>query len=193
VTSELLDRFADYGYLAVFLPVLLELLGVPFPAETILLAAGATAATGRLTLGWVMLTAFAAAVIGAAGGYAIGRYGGERLVRRGWPKQRHLDAIERFFARRGGRALLVARFVPWVRIFAPWLAGASRMPLADFLRWNLIGALAWSVAITLAGYFLGASLGAIERALGPGAALAALLAIAALVLARHLRSRAASS
>ncbi len=193
--NGLLDRFAEYGYLAVFVPVLLELLGIPFPAETILLTAGATAATGRLALPLVVLCAAAAGIAGAAGGYAIGRVGGDpllrRLVARGWPKQRHVDAVERFFARRGGRALLIARFVPWVRIFATWLAGAGRMPLRDFMTWNVVGAVAWSLSISLAGYFLGASLDAIEGALGPGAVVAAVVAAAVLLAARHLRQRTA--
>src|SRR5262245_38951164 len=104
--SGLADWVAGHGYLLVFVTVTLELVGVPFPSETILIGAGAAAATGTLELPVVMAVAMVAAVLGACGGYAIGRVGGrpllDRLVARGWPRQQQLVRVEQFFGRHGG-------------------------------------------------------------------------------------------
>jgi membrane-associated protein len=189
--TTLLDWFGRNGYLAVFLAVGLELVGIPFPAETILLTAGATAATGRLELPVVMLLAAVAAVLGASVGYTIGWVGGrpllDRLVARGWPRQQQLLRIEGFVHRHGGKALVTARFIPFVRIFAPWMAGATRMPLQRFAVWNVAGGIAWVVVVTLCGYLFAASVGAIEQALGPGAAIVVGVAVVAALIWHRVR------
>ncbi len=182
--SGLIDWVTEHGYLLVFVTVTLELLGVPFPSETILLAAGAAASAGRLNIVLVMLVAAVAAVAGAMGGYAIGRAGGrrllDRLVARGWPRQQQVLRIEAFFERHGGKSLVASRFIPFVRIFAPWMAGAAHMPLSRFVVWNVAGGVAWVSVVTMAGFLFGESLAAIERGLGPVAvAAAAVVAVAA--------------
>jgi membrane protein DedA with SNARE-associated domain len=169
--SGLVGWVEQHGYLLVFLTVTLELVGVPFPSETILLGAGAAAASGSLNVLAVMGVAAVAAVLGASGGYAIGRIGGrtllERLVARGWPRQQQVLRVEAFVARHGGKSLLASRFVPFLRIFAPWMAGATRMPLRRFAVWNLAGGVAWVIVITGAGFLFGTSVVAIEKGLGP--------------------------
>jgi membrane-associated protein len=78
--------------------------------------------------------------------------------------------IEGFFERHGGKSLVASRFVPFVRIFAPWMAGAAQMPLRRFVIWNVAGGTAWVSVVTLAGFLFGASLAVAERSVGPAAA-----------------------
>ena len=132
--NTVLEWFSRYGYYAVFFPVLLEPVGIPFPAETILLAGGATAKLGDLDLLLVLLIAFAAAVIGGTCGFGIGHYGGKPLIDWGvgkhMLKQDHIDRVVAFFDRHGGKTLVFVRFIPGVRIPTFWMAGASGMSLA---------------------------------------------------------------
>ena len=190
--SGLVGWVTDHGYLLVFVTVTLELLGVPFPSETILLGAGAAASAGRLNLAAVMAVAAVAAVLGATGGYGIGRIGGrkllDRLVARGWPRQQQVLRVEAFFARHGGKSLVGARFVPFVRIFAPWMAGAARMPLRRFAVWNVAGGVAWVVLVSGAGYLFGESVSALERGLGPWVAVVAVVIVGSAVLWHRVRA-----
>ena len=195
--SSALHWFSEYGYLAVFFPVTLELVGIPFPSETILLAAGATASLSRLNLEAVIGLGLAAAVIGAAVGYLMGHVGGKPLLawtlRRGFLKQRYLDRVDGFFTDHGGKTLVIARFLPGIRIPTFWMAGAGAMPLRTFMTWNVIGAAVWVVTITMAGYLFAGSVGAIDRVLGTDAAIAlavaGLLAAAAFEIRRRLREQ----
>lgn len=179
--SELVHWVEQHGYILVFITVSLELVGVPFPSETILLGAGAASATGSLNVLAVMGVAAVAAVLGASGGYAIGRVGGrpllERLVARGWPRQQQILRVEAFVTRHGGKSLIGSRFVPFLRIFAPWMAGAARMPLRRFALWNVAGGVIWVVAVTGVGFLFGASATAIEHRLGPAALVVAAVAV----------------
>jgi membrane-associated protein len=190
--SGLVGWVTDHGYLLVLVTVTLELLGVPFPSETILLGAGAAASSGRLNLAAVMAVAAVAAVLGASGGYCIGRVGGrkllDRLVARGWPRQQQVLRVEGFFERHGGKSLVSARFVPFVRIFAPWMAGAARMPLRRFAVWNVAGGVAWVVVVSSAGYLFGESVSALERGLGPWVAVAAVVIVASAALWHRVRA-----
>jgi membrane protein DedA with SNARE-associated domain len=190
--SGLVDWVTSHGYLLVFVTVTLELVGVPFPSETILVAAGAAAASGKLNLAAVMAVAAVAAVLGATAGYGIGRAGGrallDRLVARGWPRQQQVLRVERFFERHGGKSLVGARFVPFVRIFAPWMAGAARMPLRRFAVWNVAGGVAWVVLVATAGYLFGKSVGAVEQGLGPWAAVAVALAVVSAFVWHRVRA-----
>ena len=195
--STAVDWFAHYGYLAVFFPVMLELVGIPFPSETILLAAGATASLSRLNLEAVIGLGLAAAVIGAGIGYLMGHAGGKPLlgwtVRRGLLRQRHLDRVDGFFTNHGGKTLVIARFLPGIRIPTFWMAGAGAMPLRTFMTWNVVGAAVWVVTITMAGYLFAGSVGAIDQVLGADAAIAlavaAVLAAAAFEIRRRLREQ----
>jgi membrane-associated protein len=178
--TDVVGWVEQHGYLLVFVTVGLELVGVPFPSETILLGAGAAASSGSLNVLAVMAVGAVAAVLGAGGGYAIGWVGGrallERLVARGWPRQQQLLRVEAFVARHGGKSLVGSRFIPFVRIFAPWMAGAARMPLRRFAIWNIAGGVVWVVVVTSAGFLFGTSVAAAEQGFGP-------LAVAAVVVA----------
>jgi len=183
--NAVVDWVTSHGYLLVFVTVTLELVGIPFPAETILVTAGAAASTGKLNLAAVMLVAAVAAVLGATFGYWIGRIGGrrllDRLVARGWPKQQHVLRVERFIERHGGKSLVGARFLPFVRVFAPWMAGAAHMPLRRFAVWNLAGGVIWVVLVSGAGFVFGKSVIAVADTLGLWA-VAGVVALAGIAL-----------
>jgi membrane protein DedA with SNARE-associated domain len=191
--STALRWFSEYGYLAVFFPVMLELVGIPFPSETILLAAGATVAQGRLNVILVVALGTAAATIGALLGYAIGHYGGRpllaELVRRRLLRQDHLARVDGFLARHGARVLLIVRFVPGVRIPAFWVAGSSGMPLRPFVAADAAGALVWVVLMVTLGDLFARSLSTLASVFGIDAAIVAAVVIVLAVLVVMVRMR----
>ncbi len=149
-----------YGYAAVFLAPLVESTGVPFPGETTLLLAAAYAATtGRLSIVGVVACAAAGATLGDNLGYGIGRAVGPQLLHRAgrWLRVRpeRIELLHRFFLRRGGIAVVLARFIAILRTVGALVAGAAEMPYRVFLPCNLLGAAAWSTAYGLLGYELG--------------------------------------
>ncbi|MGH8868872.1 MAG: DedA family protein [Actinomycetes bacterium] len=157
---ELSTLTASAVYLVVFGFVFVEsglLVGVVLPGDTMLFAAGLVAASSDSGVSIIVLTAgaFLAAVAGDQVGYVIGRRAGRPyLLRRrgGLVNVGHVDKTERFYARYGWAAVVGARFVPWVRTVTPLLAGIGRMPYAQFMPANVVGALGWAVGIPLLGY-----------------------------------------
>ena len=165
--AKLLSYFAQYGYWVVFFGVMLENAGVPVPGETILLAAGFFAAQGNFNLWQVMAIAAAGAVLGDNAGYWIGRKIGRATLERygryvGLTKAR-IAHTDRFFDAHGDKTILVARFITGLRVFAALLAGSSRMQWPTFALFNMLGAVLWSVTITLAGFFFGRSWDLLEK------------------------------
>lgn len=159
-----LDRvIQDYGtgtYGLLFLIIFLEtgLVVTPIlPGDSLLFAAGAFAARGSLELPLLLGLLIVAAVLGDAVNYAIGYFLGTRIVKPGnrFLKQEYLDKTHRFYERYGGKTIIIARFVPIVRTFAPFLAGAGKMNYWHFAAYNVVGAVLWIAACTLAGYFFG--------------------------------------
>lgn len=132
-----------YGYLAVFVAIFLEGVGIPAPGQTLLVAGAVLAARGQLSLAALLATAFAASASGTLAGWAIGVSGGRRLLAR-FAGQR-LAQIEGLFARFGGGVVAFGRFVDGARQLAGLAAGSLGMPLASFLLWNTLGALLWVV------------------------------------------------
>ncbi|RFA07924.1 alkaline phosphatase [Subtercola boreus] len=130
----------------------------PFlPGDTLVFTAALLAVPLGLTLPVLVIAVAAAAILGDQTGYHIGRRFGGRLFK---PearlfKTKYRDQADDFFTRYGGRALVLARFVPLVRTFVPPIVGMSAMPFRSFLLWNGIGGVAWALLLTLAGYFLG--------------------------------------
>lgn len=187
----------QWGYLAVFVPLMLETAGIPFPGETILLLAAAAASHGTLNPVAVALVAASAAIVGDSIGFCVGRYGGRRLVDR-LSRFAHVEAGvawgERFFDLHGGKAVVLARWTAGLRIFGAWIAGMSRMPWRRFVLWNAIGGITWACAITALGYAFGSSVQTVERYLGRAGAIAfAVVVIVAAILALrwlHHRQRA---
>lgn len=131
----------------------------PFlPGDSLLFAAGAFAALGSLNL-WILLILLSiAAVVGDTVNYWIGHFFGQKIVDN--PKvpfvnQAHIDETKHFFDKHGGKTIILARFVPIVRTFAPFVAGVGKMTYGHFIAYNVIGGIVWIFAFTLAGYFFG--------------------------------------
>jgi membrane protein DedA with SNARE-associated domain len=149
----------QYGYRAVFWGLLLESIGLPLPGETLLIAGAALASRGLLHLVPLLLVAWSAAVLGDNIGYAIGHFGGRRLILR-YGSRIGLTAsrfarVEAIFQRFGGRVVLAARFFAVLRQLNGLAAGTSGMPWWRFLCYNSLGAAAWVGAWGLGVYLLG--------------------------------------
>lgn len=149
----------QFGYLAVAGLVLIEDFGVPVPGETVLILGAVYAGTGRLNIVLVALLGFAGAVLGDNLGFALGHYGGRRLIERYgryvFLTPERLDKATGFFERHGGRIIIIARFVEGLRQANGIIAGVSGMHWARFLLFNAIGAALWVAAWTSVGYFSG--------------------------------------
>ena len=157
--APILDK---WGYLAVAGFIGVESFGVPAPGQTIMVAAAIYAGAGRLNIFGVAAIAFVAAVMGDNLGYWIGARGGRRLVHR-WGRYvfitpERLDKAERFFARRGNRIVVVARFIDGLRQLNGVIAGIMEMPWRTFLIYNAIGAALWVGWWTTIAYLFGTHL-----------------------------------
>lgn len=152
-----------YGYFAIFGFVALESLGIPWPGETMLIAAGLYAGhTGNLNPVGIVVVASAAAIIGDNIGYAVGLYGGYRLLRR-YGRYVHLDEgrikLGRYlFWKHGGKVVFFGRFVSVLRTYAAFLAGTNRMQWRKFLVFNAAGGILWATLYGLGSYYLGQSI-----------------------------------
>jgi len=189
VEDQILDLVARFGYVIVGLGVGIESMGVPVPGETSLVVGAILAAQGRLNLVFVILVAWAGAVIGDNIGYAVGRRWGRRLVRapgiRRFFDERRLAVAERFFQRRGWLAVFFGRFVALLRIFAGPLAGMNHMRWRTFFIANATGGITWVSAVSAAGYTLGNRAFTLISRLGYGA-LGVVVVMAALALWVHV-------
>ena len=158
--AEILRQYGTWTYLILFLIVFLEtgLVVTPFlPGDSLLFAAGTFAALGSLSP-WVLFGLLsAAAILGDTANYWIGKKIGPRAftgtVR--FLKEEHLRKTEAFYARHGRKTIILARFVPIVRTFAPFVAGVGSMHYPVFLAYNVIGGVAWVGICVFAGYFFG--------------------------------------
>ncbi|HVF48091.1 MAG TPA: VTT domain-containing protein [Pyrinomonadaceae bacterium] len=157
----MLLKLGVWVYLGLFAIVFAETglaIGFFLPGDSLLVVAGLFAAAGKLNLAILMVTLFVAAVVGDAVGYLSGKKAGEALFTK--PKSRffnpkHLRKAHDFYEKHGGKTIIIARFVPIVRTFAPIVAGAAKMSYRTFVFYNVIGGLAWVTSMLLAGYFLG--------------------------------------
>ena len=154
-----------YGLLFAIIFAETGLVVTPFlPGDSLLFAAGALAGAALLDVRVLMLLLFVAAVLGDAVNYSVGRYIGPRVFRpegrRGRLEQllnpRHLERTHEFFERHGGKAVVLARFVPIVRTFIPFVAGAGSMTYSTFAFYNILGGALWVVTCVGAGYLFGA-------------------------------------
>lgn len=179
-----------FGYPLLFVLVMSESGGLPIPGETALIAAAVLASQGRLEIALVVPLAAVAAIVGDNIGYMIGRKGGRWLLERPGAFQRQRREVlligEPFFEAHGPKAVFFGRFVLGLRVWASWLAGATRMPWRSFVVWNALGGICWGTAIGLIAYFLGNSAGSAIEAFGVYGLVAVLIAIAsAFVLHRR--------
>ncbi|GIU81389.1 MAG: DedA family protein [Acidobacteria bacterium] len=169
IIETLLSWLGNFAYVGLFVIVFVETglaFGFFLPGDSLLVVAGLFAAAGKLDL-WVMLISlFIAAVLGDAVGYYSGKKVGPAIFKR--PKSRffnpkHLQRAHEFYEKHGGKTIILARFVPIVRTFAPIVAGAAQMRYRDFFIYNVVGGFLWVSSMLFTGYFLGE---AVERALG---------------------------
>lgn len=157
--QEIQHYVAAYGSLAVFIVIYLESMGAPLPGETLVVATSALAASGTINLTVALIAIFCGAVLGDSTGYAIGHYGGSRLLRRfgSYVKltPERLDRLEGMFKRRGVYIVVTARFVVVLRQLNGLVSGAVHMPWWRFLIANVVGAALWTAAWGLGPYVIG--------------------------------------
>ena len=133
-------------------------IGFFLPGDSLLVTAGIVAARGDFDIFVLNVVLIAAAIAGDATGFWTGKRAGQALYSRPdsrFFKQRHLEATREFYARHGGKTIVIARFMPIVRTFAPIVAGAAAMPYARFATYNVAGAILWVTSLTCGGYWLG--------------------------------------
>ena len=167
--DTLLGIFGNYVYLALFFVVFAETglaVGFFLPGDSLLVVSGLFAAAGKLNIIFILLAFFLGSVIGDSTGYWTGRVMGKTLFNRekSWIfKPSRVEKAKLFFEKHGAKTIILARFVPIVRTFAPIVIGTAGMPYIKFLTYSILGGALWICSMVLAGYFLG---GVIENALG---------------------------
>ena len=148
-------------YLILFVIIFCEtgLVVTPFlPGDSLLFVAGTIAAAGGMDIHLLVLLLIVAAILGDAVNYGVGHYIGPRIFKSRdsrWLNPKHLDRAHAFYERHGGKTIIIARFVPIIRTYAPFVAGAASMTYAKFALYNISGAVLWVVLLGYAGYFFG--------------------------------------
>jgi len=156
----IIETYGFWTYLILFAIIFCEtgLVVMPYlPGDSLLFVAGALAGTGYLNTEILIVTLIAAAVLGDTANYWIGHTLGMTVLEKKYCMIRrdHLKKTEEFFIRYGGVTIVIARFVPFIRTFAPFLAGVGKMSYRWFLMYNVIGGVLWILAFVLAGFFFG--------------------------------------
>jgi membrane-associated protein len=156
--AHIITTYGTATYAILFLVIFVEtgFIVMPFlPGDSLLFAAGAFAGNDDLNLYSLLALLIIAAVTGDSVNYLVGRKLGRRAYNLSWVNQQHLDKAQHFYDKYGGKAIVLARFVPIVRSFAPFVAGIGRMSYARFISFNILGGIAWVMICVLAGYFFG--------------------------------------
>ena len=159
--QTVIQNYGTWTYVILFLIIFCEtgLVVTPIlPGDSLLFAAGAFAATGSLDLAWLLILLTVAAVLGDAVNYAIGHFMGPTVFSQPdsrFLKREYLDRTHQFYEKYGGKTIIIARFVPIVRTFAPFVAGVGSMTYAKFASYNITGGLLWVGVCVLAGYAFG--------------------------------------
>jgi membrane-associated protein len=195
-----LDDLVRWGGYAVLVAIVFTetglLIGFFLPGDSLLITAGLVAATGHLNIWWLNALLIAAAIVGDSVGYAIGWRAGPRLFTR--PKSllfnpKHIERTRAFYARHGAKTIVIARFVPIVRTFAPVVAGVGQMEYRRFVFYNVAGGVGWVTSMTWAGYLLGHAVPNIGEHIHVVVAIVILLSLIPIVveLVRERRRRSA--
>ena len=159
--QQLVNDYGSWIYAILFVIVFCEtgLVVLPFlPGDSMLFAAGTIAAVGEMNIFMLIGLLIVAAVLGDFVNFEIGKHFGQKLFANPNSKifkQSYLEKTHNYYEKYGGRTIIIARFIPIVRTFAPFVAGMGRMHYGEFIRYNIIGAVAWVVIFTLLGYFFG--------------------------------------
>ncbi|MCK9581187.1 MAG: DedA family protein [Methanoregula sp.] len=157
---EIIATYGFWTYLILFAIIFCEtgLVVLPYlPGDSLLLVAGALAGAGYLNVEVLLITLMAAAILGDTLNYWIGHTIGMKIFEKNYSlvRREHLEKTEEYFSRYGGLTIVIARFVPFIRTFAPFLAGVGKMKYRWFLTYNITGGVLWILAFTLAGFFFG--------------------------------------
>jgi len=159
--NEIIASYGAVTYLILFLIVFAEtgLVVTPFlPGDSLLFAAGTFAASGSLNPVILFLILSAAAIIGDSINYAFGKYLGPKVFEKEkirFLKKEHLEKTHRFYEKHGGKTIIIARFIPIIRTFAPFVAGIGSMTYWKFISYNIIGGIAWVAIFIFGGYYFG--------------------------------------
>jgi membrane-associated protein len=156
--AELLATYGTMTYGILFLIIFCEtgLIVTPFlPGDSLLFIAGALAAKGGLNVHLLAGLLIIAAILGDAVNYYVGRFFGKHPFITSKINPAHLQKAHEFYERHGGKTIIIARFIPIVRTYAPFVAGAAQMSYRQFGFYNIVGALVWVLSLTYAGYFFG--------------------------------------
>jgi membrane-associated protein len=156
--DTIITQYGAWTYGILFAVIFVEtgLVIMPIlPGDSLLFAAGTFAALGALNIWYLLGLLMIAAILGDTVNYSIGHYLGERAYNIKWIKKEYLDKTHAFFEKHGGIAIFLARFVPIVRTFAPFVAGIGKMSYGYFITYNFIGGITWVALFTMAGYFFG--------------------------------------
>lgn len=156
--SQIISQYGVWTYGILFGVIFMEtgFVVTPFlPGDSLLFAAGTFAALGSLNIWLVAGLLMVAAVLGDTVNYSIGHYLGERAYNIKWIKKEYFDKTHAFFEKHGGKSIFLARFVPIVRTFVPFVAGIGKMSYGYFITYNLVGGVVWVALFTFTGYFFG--------------------------------------
>lgn len=158
--TALIAHYGNWVYGILFLIIFCEtgLVILPFlPGDSLLFVVGALSASGSLNVQWIVLLLMAAAFLGDNTNYWIGRFLGARIFKPNsrWLNRKHLAKTEAFYAKHGGKTVFLARFLPILRTFAPFVAGIGHMPYPRFLMFSILGTITWINGLVFAGYFFG--------------------------------------
>jgi membrane-associated protein len=187
---DLAQIIQTVGYIGLFAIVFAEsglFFGFFLPGDSLLLTAGLLASQGKLDIAMLLIILPVAAILGDSVGYWFGKKTGPRIFSRDDSllfRRKNLLAASMFYERHGGKTIVLARFMPFIRTFAPIVAGAAEMRYGRFLFFNVIGGLLWGIGVTAAGYYLGQSIPDIDRYFL--AVVAAVIVLSALPAMIHL-------
>ena len=156
--ANIITQYGTWTYAILFFVIFMEtgFVVTPFlPGDSLLFAAGTFAALGSLNVWLLIVLLIVAAIGGDTVNYWIGHYLGDRAYNIKWIKREYLDRTHAFFEKHGGKTIFLARFVPIVRTFAPFVAGMGKMSYGYFFSYNVFGGIVWVLVFTLLGYFFG--------------------------------------
>ena len=185
---DLVEFIRAVGYLGVFTIVFLEsglLIGFFFPGDSLLFTAGFLASQGFLDIKILIAGCFIFAVLGDSIGYYIGKKLGPKIFTKEnsiFFHKKHLERAQKFYDKHGGKTIILARFIPVIRAFAPVVAGVGKMNYKRFVFFNFFGAVLWAIGVTLAGYYLGNLIPDVDKYLLP---IIGLIIIASILPALH--------
>ncbi len=170
---DLVSLIQTVGYIGVFAIVFLEsgmLVGFFFPGDSLLFTAGFLASQGYFDIKILIAGCFIAAVAGDSIGYLIGKNLGPKIFTKDnsiFFNKKYLEKAQKFYDKHGGKTIILARFVPVIRAFAPVIAGAGQMDYKRFVIFNLVGACLWAICVTFAGFYLGSKIPDVDKYLLP--------------------------